>query len=273
MWEVLQLGFIQNAIAAGILASLACGVIGAYVVVKRIVFISGGISHASFGGLGIAAWLSIPQLYGALAFSILAALVIGLVSLYGHEREDTLIGALWAIGMAVGVIFIDMTPGYAVDPMSILFGDILRVSATDVRIALLLNVVIVATVVLLYKEFLAVCLDSEFARLRGVPASFIYLLLLCLVALTIVVLIRVVGIVLVLALLTLPAAICRHFTGQLHTLMVGSALLGACFTMAGLWISYITDRPAGACIVLLAATAYGGVWLLRQFAPRLLTPA
>ncbi len=262
--DVLQFEFMRNAIYAGLLASVVCGVIGTYVVVKRIVFISGGISHASFGGLGLATWLAIPQLYGALAFSLLAAVLIGLVNRYGREREDTLIGALWATGMAMGILFIDMTPGYAVDPTSILFGDILRVSSADVWLVLALNIVVVATVVFFYKEFLAVSLDQEFAQLRGVPVGVIYLLLLCLVALTIVIMLRVVGIVLVVALLTLPAAISRWYTSQLHTMMILSSVLGGVFIMSGLAISYLTDRPAGACIILTAAAVYAVVWALRR---------
>lgn len=265
MLDVLQLEFMRNAIYAGLLASVVCGVIGAYVVDKRIVFISGGISHASFGGLGLAAWLAIPELYGALAFGLLAAGLVGLVNRYGREREDTLIGALWATGMALGILFIDMTPGYAVNPTSILFGDILRVSSADVQLVLVLNIVVLVTVAFFYKEFLALSLDSEFAQLRGVPVGLMYVLLLCLVALTIVIMLRVVGIVLVVALLTLPAAISRWYTSQLHTMMILSSALGGVFIMSGLAFSYITDRPAGACIILTAAAVYVIVWGLRRF--------
>ncbi len=258
----------RNAVYAGLLASVACGVIGAYVVVKRIVFISGGISHASFGGLGAAAWLGVSHLLGALVFSLAAALVIGWFSIKGREREDTLIGALWAIGMAVGIVFMDMTPGYTVDPTSILFGDILRVSRPDVYLVAGLNIVILATVWFFYKEFLAISLDQEFAELRGLPVGALYLLLLCLVALTVVVMLRVVGIVLVIALLTIPAAISRWHTSRLFTMMILSTLFGAAFILTGLAASYITDRPAGACIILIAAGVYAALWAIRAIRQR-----
>lgn len=256
MMEALQYGFVQRAILAGLLVSVACGVIGAYVVVKRIVFISGGISHASLGGIGIAAWLGAPPLYGAVVFSLLAALVLGLASLRRREREDTLIGAIWTIGMAIGVVFMAMTPGYAKDAMNYLFGNILIVSERDLVLTAALDVVILALVGGLYKELLALGLDDEFAELRGVPTRALYLMLLGLVGLTVVVMIQVVGIVLVIALLTLPAAIGRYFTNHLHTMMLLSCVLGMVFTMAGIAISFATDLPTGACIILTAAAAY-----------------
>ncbi len=268
MFDVLQLEFMRNAVFAGLLASVACGVIGSYVVVKRIVFISGGISHASFGGLGVAAWLGVSHLFGALVFSLAAALVIGWFSIKGREREDTLIGALWAIGMALGILFMDMTPGYVVNPTSILFGDILRVSRADVYLVAALNVVILVTVYFFYKEFLAVSLDHEFAELRGLPVGALYLLLLCLVALTVVVMLRVVGIVLVIALLTIPAAISRWYTSRLFTMMLLSTAFGAAFIMSGLAASYIADRPAGACIILTAAVVYAALWTFRALRAR-----
>lgn len=268
--EALHYGFIRHALAAGVLASVACGIVGTYVVVKRIAFISGGISHASFGGIGIALYLGVAPALGATLFGLLSAVVIGLVSARGHENEDTLIGALWASGMAVGVIFIQLTPGATGSLENFLFGNILLVSGTDLAVTAVLDGVILLTVGVLYKEFLALSLDEEFAHLRGVPVTGLYILLLCLVALTVVVLIQVVGIILVIALLTLPPAISRWFTRQLNTMMLLSCVLGAFFTFAGVFVSYYTDYPAGASIVLLAAAAYlVGIASRRVFGRRL----
>ncbi|MBN2308269.1 MAG: metal ABC transporter permease [Candidatus Hydrogenedentes bacterium] len=256
MLEALQYDFMQRALLAGVLASIACGVIGTYVVVKRIVFISGGISHASLGGVGIAAWLGWPPLAGALVFSLLAALAIGGASLKRREHEDTLIGALWVIGMAIGIVFIAKTPGYATDLMTYLFGNILYVSRNEVLLIILLNILVLALVAVFYKEFLALSLDEEFARLRGAPVTLLYLLLLCLVALTVIIMIRVVGIILVIALLVLPPAMSRCFTTRLHTMMFLSVAIGIVSTTVGIAVSCATDLPAGACIVLTAAAAY-----------------
>lgn len=251
-----QHAFLQNAVMAGLLASLACGIIGTYVVVKRIVFISGGISHTVLGGMGIAYFLGGNPIHGAMAAAVLSALIIGVVSLRVRQHEDTLIGALWAIGMAIGVLFISRTPGYNVDLMSYLFGNILLVPREDLYLIALLDGVIIITVLLLYKRFLAICFDSEFARIQGVAVEGLYLLLLCLIALTVVILIRVVGIILVIALLTLPAAIAGQFSRSLAGMMVVASGVGALVTLTGLAVSYQPDLPAGATIIIIAAAAY-----------------
>lgn len=262
MLEALKLEFMRNAVFAGILVSIACGVIGSYVVVKRIVFISGGISHTVFGGLGIAYYLGINPMYGAIVFSILAALGIGTVHIKARQREDTIIGAIWAIGMAIGLIFIALTPGYAIDLMSYLFGNILIVSREDVYLTAALDIFIILTVIFLYKEFLAVCFDEEFARIEGIAVEAVYLILLCLTALAIVILIRVVGIILVIALLTLPAAVASHYARTLKGTMFLSSLLSIAFTLSGLALSYWLSNksnvnlPSGATIIMLAGATY-----------------
>ncbi len=249
-------GFLQNAVAAGLLASVACGVIGTYVVVKRIVFISGGIAHAVLGGMGAAYYFGYHPMTGALIMAILSALIIGLVSLYARQREDTVIGALWALGMATGILFISRSPGYSVDLMSYLFGNILLVPRENLLVIALLDAGILVTVILLYKRFLAICLDSEFALLQGVRVKAHYLLLLCLIALTVVILIQVVGIILVIALLTLPAAVAGHYARSLGQMMVLASAIGAAMTLGGLAISYSPDLPAGATIIVLASGVY-----------------
>ena len=255
--------FLRYALLAGVLASVACGVVGTYVVVRRITYIAGGIAHCVLGGMGAAlyvnrvyglAWLQ--PLHGAVAAALAAAIIIGLVSLRAKQREDTVIGALWAVGMAAGVLFIAKTPGYAQDLMSYLFGNILMVTPADLWLIAGLDVVVVAAGLLFYNPLLAVCFDEEFARVRGLPVEFYYLLLLVLTALTVVLLVTVVGIVLVIALLTLPVAVAGHFARRLWQMMALATVISIVLTTAGLAISYGPDLPAGATIIVLAGAVY-----------------
>jgi zinc transport system permease protein len=260
--------FMQNAILIGLLASVACGIMGTYVVVRRIVFISGGISHAVLGGMGIAYYYGHNPIYGAVVSALVAALIIGFVSLYYHQHEDTLIGALWAVGMAVGLLFIYKTPGYNVDLMSYLFGNILMVKGESIRLLAGLDALIILSVVLFYKRFLAVCFDEEYSQLQGIGVVGTYLLLLCLIALTVVILIQVVGIILVIALLTLPAATARYYAHSLVQMMFLASILGAVFTTSGLAVSYQPDLPAGATIIVIAGVAYLLATILKGVALR-----
>jgi zinc transport system permease protein len=253
---LIQHGFLQFALVAGVLASIGCGVMGSYVVVKRVGFLAGGISHAVLGGMGIALFYGADPVAGALVAALVAALLIGWISLRWREQEDTLIGALWAVGMAIGIIFISRTPGYNVNLMSYLFGNILMVEQGDLWLMMLMDTIVVITVLLFYRQFLALSFDEEFARLRGVPVTFFYLLLLCMVALTVVLLIQVVGLILVIALLTLPAAIAAQYVHSLKRIMLLAAVLGILFTSAGLAFSYQPDLPAGATIILIAGISY-----------------
>lgn len=254
MLEALQYEFMQNALLAGLLASIACGIVGVFVVVKKVVFISGGIAHASFGGIGLGYLVGINPVLGAMAFTIASALGIGLVTRKTRLPEDTAIGILWAMGMALGIIFIGLSPGYAPDLFSYLFGNILTVPGFDLMLMAVLDAVIIVLVVLLYRELLYLSFDEEFSRVSGVPTGALYLLLLCLVALTVVVLIRVVGIILVIALLTIPAALARQFTHSLKKMMLLATLAGIVFTFAGLWLSYLLDLASGATIILVSGT-------------------
>jgi len=256
MIEALQYEFMRNALMAGLLASIACGIMGAYVVVKRIVFISGGISHCAYGGIGLGYFLGINPIVGAIFFSLAAALGIGMISKRTNQREDTIIGVMWAIGMAMGIVFIGLTPGYAPDLASYLFGSILTVPSNDIMIMIVLDIIIISIVNLLYKEFLALCFDEEFVTVIGIPVKSLYLILLCLIALTVVILIRVVGIILVIALLTIPAAISGLFTNSLKKMMFMSILLGTIFTTSGLWISYAFDIASGATIILVSGSCF-----------------
>ena len=261
---------LRDALWTGLLASVALGIIGTYVVTRRISSIAGAISHSVLGGIGaalylqtVAGWRWCDPTYGAVATALLAAVIIGLVSLYAKQREDTVIGALWAVGMAVGLLFFAKTPGYA-DPMSYLFGNILTITRQDLWRVIVLDVLVVGFAVTLYNKFFAVCFDQEFAELRGVRVKVYYLLLLCLTALTVVLLVRVVGIVLVIAMLTLPAAIAGHFSRQLWQMMILAAAGCMLFTTVGLGISYRFDAPSGPVIILLAAAVYLAVVLGRR---------
>ena len=263
MIEILQYGFMVNALTAALLSAIACGIVGVYVVVKRIVFISGGIAHASFGGIGLGYFLGIEPVICVIPFSIASALSIGEVSRRRGLSEDAAIGIIWAMGMAIGIMFISLTPGYAPDLFSYLFGNILTVPHSDLLIMLLLDAIIVTIVYLFYKEFLAMSFDEEFATVVGVPAHRLYLLLLCLVALTAVVLIRVVGIILVIALLTIPATVSRRFTDVLWKMMVLSTIFSAMFSIIGIYLSYLFDLPSGSTIILVS----GVVFLLSLLMP------
>ncbi len=263
--------FLRYAFAAGLLASAAFGIVGTYVTARRITYIAGAISHCVLGGIGAALYLQkavglewCRPMYGAVLSALLAAAVIGLVSLYADQREDTVIGALWAVGMAVGLIFIAKTPGY-VDPMGYLFGNILLIGRSDLWLIAGLDILTAAVGLFFYNKFFAICFDEEFARLRGVRVELYYMLLLCLTALTIVLLVSVVGVVMVIALLTLPAAAAGQFTGRLDRTMLLSVFFCMFFTTAGLGTSYVYDLPSGPTVIVLAGAVYLTVALAGRF--------
>lgn len=258
-----RLSLLRYALATGLLASVACGVIGTYVVTRRISYIAGAISHCVLAGMGFARymqvvhdWKAFTPLWGAFLSAVIASIIIGLVSLRAKQREDTVIGAIWSVGIAIGVLFIAKTPGFDQDLMSYLFGNILLVTSDDLWLIAALDVIVVGTGLLFYNKFLAVCFDEEFARLRGIPVDFYYLLLLVLTALTVVVLVKVVGIILVIALLTLPAAVAGQFAKTLMRMMVWATLLCVVMTTGGLAISYRPSLPAGATTIVLAGAMY-----------------
>lgn len=266
MIEILQYEFMRNALAAAILVSIACGIVGTFIVIKKIVFISGGITHAAFGGIGLGYLLGVNPVLTAIPFSLLSALGIGIISKKTKISEDAAIGILWAVGMALGILFIELTPGYAPDLFSYLFGSILTVPFIDIIIMAVLDFIIILTVLFFYKEFQALSFDEEFSEITGVPTEKLYLLLLCLVALSIVVLIRVVGIILIIALLTIPTTIAKQFTNRLKRLIIYSTLSAVTLTVVGLWLSYVFNLPAGATIVLILA----GVFLISALVRRII---
>lgn len=252
MIEALQFEFMRNALIAGLLASIICGIMGTLVVVNRIVFLSGGIAHAAYGGIGLAFYMGWPYLAGTLGFSLASAMLMAAVTFKNRHRADTIIGVIWALGMACGIILIDMSPGYNVELMSYLFGSILTVPDRDLWIMVGMGLFILGTVTIYYNDLLAISYDEEFARIRGVPVTALYFLLIGMLAVTVVMVIQVVGLILVIALLTIPPFIMETYAQSLLQMMIGSSLLGVLFTIAGLWLSYAFDLTSGASIILVA---------------------
>ncbi len=256
MIEALQFDFMQNALAAGLLASIICGIIGTLVVVNRLVFLSGGIAHAAYGGIGLAFYFKWPYLPGTIGFSLAAAMLMAFVSHKVKHRVDTIVGVIWAVGMAFGIILLDLTPGYNVDLMSYLFGSILTVPSSDLLVMIVVGVVITILVFYYYPDLLAMSYDEEFAKIRGVPVKALYFGLIGMLAVTIVLVIQVVGLILVIALLTIPPFIVEKYARSLAQMMVASSVLGSVFTLLGLWLSYQYDLTSGATIIMVSGTAF-----------------
>lgn len=251
MLEALQYDFIQNALIAGVLVSIAAGVIGSLVVVNKITFLAGGIAHSSYGGIGLAIFLGLPILFGATIFAVATAFLIATLTLKNRNRIDSIIGIMWAFGMAIGIIFVDLTPGYNVDLMSYLFGSIIAVSNEDLVYLSILDIFILTLSLLFYKQILAVSYDSEFASLRGINVKFFYTLILILAGLSVVAAIKVVGLILVIALLTIPTYLAEIFVKKLSAMMILSSILATLFTIVGLMISYSYDISSGASIIIV----------------------
>ena len=255
--EILSYEFIQNALIAGILLSIISGIIGSLIVVNRMTFLAGGIAHASYGGIGIAIYLSLPIFLGASIFAIFCALVIAFITLKQKEEIDIYIGLMWASGMALGVILIDLTPGYNVDLMSYLFGSILAISSQDLYYMLSLLVLIVLLIAIYYKDILAVSYDKEYAQIRGINVRFFWTLILVLSSLAIIISIKAVGLILVMSLLTIPISIARKLSNSLKTMMLASSLISSIFTVLGLSLSYIYDLTSGASIIAISSVCFG----------------
>lgn len=254
--DIFSYDFMRNALAAGVAAAVLCGVIGIYVILNKIVFISDGIAHAAFGGIGLGYFLGLDPLVFGIISALITAVGIGLVSARSRVSEDTAIGVFLATGMALGIIFMSLSKGYAKDLYGYLFGNILAVTWEDVILILAITVTFLFVVFLLYKEFLILSFDPVYGEAIGLPVKRLRLLLLCMVAFSVVVLIKIVGIIMVIALLTLPGAISRQHMKSLPAIMAVSVLLGAVFVTFGLVVSYLLDVPSGATIILIAAAAF-----------------
>ena len=253
MIEALSFTFVQNALMSAILVSIVTGIIGSLILVNRMTFLAGGIAHSSYGGIGLAVYFGLPIFFGASIFAVLSAIIIALISFKQRHRIDMFIGLIWAVGMAIGIVLVDLTPGYNVDLMSYLFGSILAVSKQDLIFMAILAIVVLIFIHKYYKEILAVSYDSEYAMLRGINAKLFFTFILILSALTVVVAIKVVGLILVIALMTIPTYIAEQISSSLYGMMLKSALLSCIFTIIGLIISYQFDITSGASIILTSA--------------------
>ncbi len=268
MLELLSYPFIQNALLAGFFVSIAVGVIGTLVVANKTVFVAGGIAHSAYGGIGMALYFSLPFLLGTTVFALLAALITAFFFLKYPHRIDTFIGVMWAFGMAIGIIFVDLTPGYNVDLMSYLFGSILTVPSSDLIFMGILDGIILLAVTLFYPTLLAVSYDREYAKVRGVNTVFYTVLIYVLTALTVVIAIRSVGLILVIALLTIPVYIAENFSNSLGKTMVYSSLLSLVFIFLGLGFSYEYNLTSGASIILVATAIFMLFFILRRMFAR-----
>lgn len=255
--------FLRNALIAALLSSVLFGVLGSIVTVKRIAGLAGAISHAVLGGIGMALYISamkilpIAPMTGALIFALIAALIIALVSLKAKQREDTVINAVWAIGMSIGVLFMAKTPGYT-DPSSYLFGNILLVSAKDLLLLAILDIVVIFLSWRFYPQILASSFDEEFSKVRGIHTQIIFIVILTITAVSVVLLQTFVGIVMVIAMLTLPSGIASFTSKNVVSMMIGGCVFSILFSITGLAVSWNADLPSGAVTVVFAGIVYVG---------------
>lgn len=259
MLDSLSYSFLQHALIAAILASIACGIIGALIVVNRLVFISGGIAHMAYGGLGLAFVTNLPMLPVTLTFTLFTSGILGGMTYKNKARTDAVIGALWAGGMAMGILLLNLKPGYSVNLMSYLFGNILLVSSSDLITMSILILLIMMIICLFYQDFLALSFEEDYAKTRGISVNALYFLLLCMVAVTIVMLISIVGLILVMGLLTIPAYLAEMHSTSLKSMMFKACLWSLFFSIGGLFISYQLDLNSGSTIVMLAVIGFFGM--------------
>jgi zinc transport system permease protein len=264
MPEILQYNFFVNALIVIVFASISCGIIGTYIVSKRLVFISGGITHASFGGIGIGYYLGLNPILGAAVFAVLSALGIEFFGKRTQVREDATIGILWSFGMAIGIIFIYITPGYAPNLMGYLFGSILTVTASDIYLLAALSAVVILLFTIMFKTILYISYDVDYARTHKIPVSIINYILLALIALTIVLNIKVVGIILVISLLTIPQTIANFFTKDFKKIIWYSIVLAFIGSLGGLIFSYRYNIPSGASIIFTLVIMVTLAWLIQR---------
>jgi len=251
MLELLGYSFFQNALLGALFTAIACGIVGTYIVARRLVFISGGLTHASFGGLGLGFYLGSNPILMALIFSVLSALGVEWVSKTQNVREDSAIAAIWALGMALGVFFTFLTPGYAPNLSNYLFGNILTITSSDIMWMAILNVILIAVVLLYLREIIYVAFDNNFAKTQRIPVALIEYVMMFFIAVTIVLSIRLVGIMLLMSLMTLPQMIVNQFTSDYKRIMYYSVAVGFIACVIGLILSYYLNIPPGAFIILV----------------------
>jgi len=257
MLEALEFEFMQHAIIAGILVSIISGIIGSLIVVNRMVFLAGGIAHSSYGGIGLAIFFGFDIFFGASLFAVACAILVSSFTLHNRDRIDTIIGLIWAVGMAIGVIFVDLSSGYNVDLMSYLFGSILAVTSQDLYFMAILLSVIIFVLMFWYRDILSVSYDIEYSSLLGINVKFFYTLILILSALSVVIAIKIVGLILVIAMVTIPVYIAEKLSSSLLSMMIISGILASIFTLMGLALSYSYNLSSGASIILVSATILG----------------
>jgi ABC-type Mn2+/Zn2+ transport systems, permease components len=254
--DLLQYTFFQNALLGSLLASIACGIIGTYIVTRRLVFISGGITHASFGGIGIGLYSGISPLLSAAVFSVLSAFGVEWLSKRSDMREDSAIAVFWTLGMAIGIIFTFLSPGFAPDLSAYLFGNILTITQTDIMMLAALSVLLILFFTIFIHPIIYVAFDREFARSQGIPVAIFEYILMMFIALTIVACLRMVGIVLAISLLTIPQMTANLFTYNFKKIIWLSIGIGYLGCIGGLFISYFLNVPSGASIIFFSIVIY-----------------
>lgn len=254
--EILQFNYVVNALIASVLTAISCGIAGTYIVAKRMVFISGGITHSSFGGIGIAYFAGLNPVGGAAVFAVLSGLGIEYFTKKGTLRNDSVIAMLWSLGMAIGIIFIYLTPGYAPNLMTYLFGSILTVNSSDLYFLALLSLILAAFFVVFYRPILYVSFDEEYARTQNMNSGFINYSLMVLISLTIVLNIKVAGIILLISLLTIPQNTANLFSKNFKTIIYLSILFAFIGAITGLIISWFLNIPSGATIIFSLTIIY-----------------
>ncbi|MDH6304935.1 zinc transport system permease protein [Parabacteroides sp. PF5-5] len=267
MFDLLQYSFFQNALLGSLLTAISCGIVGTYIVARRLVFISGGITHASFGGLGLGFYLGTNPILTAMLFSILSAFGVEWVSKSQNVREDSAIAGVWSLGMALGVIFIFLTPGYAPNLSAYLFGNVLTITFTDILWIAIVSILLILLFSFFLKEIVYVAFDHDFAVTQRLPVKWIEYTMMFFIAVTIVLSIRLVGIMLLMSLLTLPQITVNLFTSDFKKIIWGSIGLGFLGCLTGLVLSYYLDVPSGAFIILVLVLFFlltKGVLFLRQ---------
>jgi len=255
MLDALSYTFMQNAVIAGVLVSIISGIIGSLVVVNRMVFLAGGIAHSAYGGIGVSIYFSLPMLLSTSVFSIIVALFISVITYKNRQKLDTIIGLTWAIGMSFGILLVDLTPGYNADLISYLFGSILAVNSSDIIFMAIILFLIVLILGLFYRDILAVSYDNAYAKIRGVKTRLFYTIILLMASLSIVIAIKIVGLILVIALLSIPTFIAEKFSDSLLGMMIHASLFSMFFTLMGLGLSYTYDLSSGPSIILISSVS------------------
>lgn len=256
MLEILSYEFMQNALIAGILVSIACGIIGSLIVINKMSFIAGGMAHGAYGGIGIAFFIGVTPIFCATIWTLFLAILVAFITYENKNSNDAIIGAIWSFGMAIGIIFVDITPGYNPDLMSYLFGSILAVPKSDLLFISFVDFVFFIFVVVFYRQICAISFDMEFAKLRGVNVKFLYYCIICAMSLCVMICIQVVGLILVIALMTIPPFIAQNFSKSLLSMMIKSCILSLIFTICGLFLSYKFNITSGASIILVASLIF-----------------